>query len=514
MGFIMGIGAPVCLAAATLLAALTAMTVYRAATQSIVYDEAVTYLAFLSGSPSLVLTSYNANNHVFFTLLARLSVGLFGVSELALRLPTVIGAIVFFWTVFALSRFVFGLSGVSLLAIAALSLNPFILDFLSAARGYGLALTCFIVGLHQLTQSLDRMEFDRRWLIASLALGLSACANLTFLFPALAVVCMAVVIDVGRRRHHGIFNLRAYVRGAALWLASPGVLVFIALMAAPLSHAREEHFFYGAATLSRSVQSLLAASLKHSREPWPPGPEQLPADAMSRLTSWVVILPLLLWICLAVAAAIRHGWSRPLGRVERFLVLTGGSLVLTLLMLAAVHKLFAVPYPFGRTGLYLIVLFVLAVVALIRTLQQSPGRAATTASATMVVLLTLLVGRFATEFNTSYYYDWRFDSGSQKLFDLVASWPRADGRNPPRIAASRWLFEPSLRFYRVTRGHDNIAPIEEDWEADPSQFDFFVVSPGGDFELARTQADVVYVHPDSGAALLVNTKRLAGVDIR
>ena len=63
-------------------------------------------------------------------------------------------------------------------------------------------------------------------------------------------------------------------------------------------------------------------------------------------------------------------------------------------------------------------------------------------------------------------------------------------------------------------GHDAIASIEEDWEADPSQFDFFVVSPGGDFELARTQADVVYVHPDSGAALLVNAKRLAGVEIR
>ena len=55
---------PASVIAATLLIGLSLVIVYRAATQSVVYDEAFTYLAFLSGSPSLVFTEYTANNHV------------------------------------------------------------------------------------------------------------------------------------------------------------------------------------------------------------------------------------------------------------------------------------------------------------------------------------------------------------------------------------------------------------------------------------------------------------------
>ena len=188
-----------------LLAALATVVVYRAATQSIVYDEAFTYLAFASGSFREVFTSYTANNHVLFSALARLSVGLFGVSELALRLPTVVAAIVYFSALFALCRLMFGAGRLFFVTLATLSLNPFILDHLSAARGYGMALALFTVALQQLTQSVvgDRSAFDRRWLTASIALALSVSANLTFLFPALALACVTVSMDAVRRQRDG-----------------------------------------------------------------------------------------------------------------------------------------------------------------------------------------------------------------------------------------------------------------------------------------------------------------------
>ena len=103
-----------------------------------------------------------------------------------MRLPTVLAGGGYFATLFVLCRLVFGSGLLFLLTVAALSLNPFILDFLSAARGYGLALAFFAVALHQLTGAFlkDERGFGRRWLIASLALGLSVSSNLSFLFPA------------------------------------------------------------------------------------------------------------------------------------------------------------------------------------------------------------------------------------------------------------------------------------------------------------------------------------------
>lgn len=494
-----------------LLTGLTAVNVYRAATQSIVYDEAFTYLMFLTGSPALLFTTYTANNHVFFNLIARITVYVFGASELALRLPSVVSAIAYFWALLALCRLVFGTSVLFLVTVAALSLNPFVLDFLSAARGYGMALALFTIALYQLTQSrsADRRATDRRWLAASVALALSVSANLTFLFPSVALASIAVVLEVGRREREKRFHLLACIRRAALWLAAPGLLVGTLLLATPLSHARREHFFYGAATLNRSVQSLIEVSLKHTRGPWPAGPERLPADLMSRMLEWLVVIPLLLLVCLSIVRAARSGRLRPLDVNERFLVLTGGTLVLTLTELAAVRWGFDAPYPFGRTGLYLIIIFVLATAALVRMLQQAAGRTARTLAAVLTFLMFLLVGRFAIEFNTGYYYDWRFDSGTRPIFDIIADWPHPTDSGPVRVATSRWLFGPSLEFYRVVRADHRIGPIAEDWEARPSDYDFFVVSPGADLELARTHAEVIYVHRDSGAVLLVNRKRLS-----
>ena len=87
---------PAVIATGALLIGLALTNVYRAATQSVVYDEAFTYLAFLAGSPSRVFTEYTANNHVLFRLLARLTTGMFGLSELTLRLPTVVAGLVYF----------------------------------------------------------------------------------------------------------------------------------------------------------------------------------------------------------------------------------------------------------------------------------------------------------------------------------------------------------------------------------------------------------------------------------
>ena len=69
------------------LACLWLVCLYRAITQSIVHDEALTYELYIAAPLSCIFSYFDANHHFLNTLLMRLSVALVGVSEWALRVP-------------------------------------------------------------------------------------------------------------------------------------------------------------------------------------------------------------------------------------------------------------------------------------------------------------------------------------------------------------------------------------------------------------------------------------------
>ena len=173
---------------------LFAVNIYRAVTQAITYDEAGTYLYLVSGTWADALTGFNT--HVLYSLLANVTTSVFGPSEFALRLPTVAAGALYFGVGFLLCRAVFGEGLLFVAVLGAIALNPFVLDFLSVARGYGLALALLLVALHQIFRAVGSHAgaARRRWRTAGVALGFSAAANLAFAFPATALGLTAVLI--------------------------------------------------------------------------------------------------------------------------------------------------------------------------------------------------------------------------------------------------------------------------------------------------------------------------------
>src|SRR5260370_740369 len=91
-----------------LLIALFAINVYRAATQSVSIDEAFTYNVFLAGPVEDLLTKYDANHHILNSLLSKISIGALGLSEITLRLPSLLGGLLYLITSFWLCRRLFG----------------------------------------------------------------------------------------------------------------------------------------------------------------------------------------------------------------------------------------------------------------------------------------------------------------------------------------------------------------------------------------------------------------------
>ncbi len=301
--------------AAGLLLAAWLFHLWRAAVAGITTDEAFTALHFV-GRPWLeLMTSYDANHHVLHTVLCKLSVGAFGWSAPALRLPALLGTALFFAGLWRLLRRAVGDSPVLAAGCLAIMWWPEMVDYLSLARGYSLALGFFTAGLVE--------AWEERYQRCSALLGLAVASNLVFALPVAAVV---ISLTVGRR-----------LWGRLDELAAPGAVVAFVVVSLPLSRATAGHFYFGAASWRESLESLLRM----------PGPEW-GTDAA---------------VFVAPAAMLWAAW-----RQRDWLA---GAWVFCVAATGLAHSMFGTPLPAGRTGLHLLLLGLILVVSAARKWKWS-----------------------------------------------------------------------------------------------------------------------------------------------
>jgi hypothetical protein len=435
-------------AARVLLAALFVVCIYRAFTQSITFDEALTWDLYVKGPVSDLFHLYRANHHFLNSVLMRLSAGIFGVSEWSLRLPALAGAALYFVACYHLARFAFGDGFSMLLALLLVSLNPLVLDFMVAARGYGQALALLIFAMAILLREISRQTYLPKAMAAAGALlAFSVTANLVFVLPAAALAGVTLYFVT---RHRPVITVptpprpppvRKKKKAPATKPSKPGfspVAAFIIpivaiavlfLSLAPFESMQSEHFYTGAATIQASLQSLATSSLQHSG----------PLRRHAWVTHWsnaiaLAIAPLVVIVGLAAGILRRNV----------LLILAAGAAVFSAIVSVLIHVLLNVAYPADRTGLYYLPLAALALVSLAYMWRsaQGFGRAASIAAYTLCIVLVL---HFATEFNTRKFLVWEYDADSRPLADYIAS-HRPKNVEVVRVGGS-WQLQESLKFY-------------------------------------------------------------------
>jgi hypothetical protein len=175
--------------ALALLLALFAIDAYRVATQPITLGEAIAFDRSIRPPIREILARHDAGIRVLESLLVKRSVGLLRLSEFSFRLPALLGAAFFLWAVYRVVTRVFGQGPLMVVAAVLLSLNPLLLDDLSARHGYVIALAFWTCALDRLLRYLDPSPIvdSRNLNLAGLFLALSVAANLAFVLPALAL---------------------------------------------------------------------------------------------------------------------------------------------------------------------------------------------------------------------------------------------------------------------------------------------------------------------------------------
>jgi len=492
---------------ATLVLALVATNLYRAWTQSITCDEAFTYNEFLAGPVSRLFTHYDANHHILHSMLAKIAISLFGLSEFTLRIPSLLGGVLYLSTAFRLCRYLFGESLFFLVSLASVTLNPFVLDFLSAARGYGLALAFCLWALYHLCRFAAAYEPGSRTsqqshlYKAALGLALSVSSHVAFLFPcgALAALLVLMLAVDGLLKGNRSSLGRQLSRAADQFLL-PGLVTAFLIMVLPLSRASQSAYYYGADSLSQSLDSILRPAFFHHRG------RALSFDLFEPAFLEVMkyLVPGVFLLAGAVLVAIVWRWIRARGfrklsRPDQFLYYAGGGMLVALAGMVASHKAFGLLYPQGRTGLYWVPLFLLTCAALLKRFEK-PRVLVRIARVTSLFVAGLVLAQFIVHFDTTHYAEWVPDSGVRQIVDLMRADHARHPKDAVRLAAS-WTLEPSLNFYRQRHRLAWMDPIRR--ESLGADSDYFVLLPRDVALIEKLRLTKLYQHGLSGAVLAV-----------
>ncbi len=502
--------------AALLLAILLVTNVYRAVTQSISHDEGVIYEWLLAGSWGQVLGFEHGNHHVISDLLSKLMISVFGLSELSLRLPALLGGLLYFYSVFRISRLLFGERPLFLLSVAFLSLNPFVLDYLVCARGYGLALGFFFWAISYLTRYFVSPNSSRVLNMAGVALGLSIGSNIIMIFPGIALAVSLLALQAVSAGPKPLLEASVKSRArnpkkktatqlrppgwqqALLHFVLPATVVGGVISILPNQLIELEKGYWGPASLLNILEGLVRPSLYHSAA----GFAGLAAWFDPQTVVWVVtrlLAPAGLAALLLVAFRIlRQPSLDTLPPVSRFLLLMTGTLVLCIALIAVSRYVFHQPYPELRTAIYFIPLFSAAALATVQWLSE-PVRIRRILSLGLVSLLLLGVAQYLTQFNTRYFAEWAYCAAGKDMMQALRSdHQRAPAKSVVRIGAT-WQLEPVLNFYRIAWNLDWVAPVYR--QSPQGSFDYYALAYGDTDLVERLNLKVLLRDRLSGTVL-------------
>jgi hypothetical protein len=413
-------------------------------------------------------------------LFSRMSISIFGLSEFSQRLPSVLGAVLYFYSIFQICALLLGEGALFLLGVGFLSLNPFLLDYLCLARGYSLGLAFFLYAIYQLMLYLSAARGaqnpNRVLNKAGIAMGLSIGCNVIMIFPAgalgLAIFTLlitewmlakpapaerAAAEEQRRKKKRDRKRKAADVTGgrsawqAMIHLATPAILVAGISVTLPRKLVYIEEGYLGPPSVFAILEGIVRPSLLHSATGQLGLAALVPLDLLVRVVTYFVAPAVLLAVVLCSIAMVR-AWARgrsfdTLPETDRLLLLLSGTMPAALIMIVASRYVFAQPYPEMRTVLYWIPLFGLASLALVKKLLAG-SRAQQIGAISMIACLLFCIVQFATQFNTRYFAEWAYCAATKDMMQIIRTQHAAKPDARVRAGAS-WQFEPGINFYRA-----------------------------------------------------------------
>jgi hypothetical protein len=431
-------------------AVLITYTAFRAYVISFTHDEAISYLAFktfyakvlevkhienatyLSLEINRITHLFNANNHIINTMLMKLCSMIFGDAEWSMRLPNVMAHIFFIYYTYRVFTMYSDKRLLSFAAFIILNTNPFLLDFFSLARGYGISV-CLAMGSLYYFLSYLRGDGGRHITYSYILSMLAVYANFTLFNYHLALIVTHAVYYVSS----GKAKLTASTIKSACNLKVIANILFISITGVILValNAGDQLYVGSSSLFGGTLLSLARASMYMKA-----------TETIVTVTAYVAILIMLIAIggCIVYILKMK-GLHYVHGPVLMLLFL--------LCIYVAEHVLLHTPYPEYRTALYLIPLFVTCMLFLERHIGIPWLHKVYTCA--LIGVAALSVYNLTNAANDKYVLYAPYDANTKTVFYKIESLHP----NEPAKVCTEWIFEPAMNYYRVSRKYEQMPQV-------------------------------------------------------
>ena len=410
-------------------------TAIRAHLLSITWDEAYSYIEFVRNG-IVFPQQYNtmsANNHLLYTWLEIQLVNWFGVSELILRIPSLFAHALFLFYSAKLVRN-FNNNYLALASFFIINLNPYLLDFFSLARGYGLSLGLMIASIYYLYE-FHMKGYKNKFAVASLFFaGLAVLANYVLLNYCLSlfglmVLLMAYTIFISAET--GKQKVFLFFKG----IIFPTIILCLLLwIVVPIAFKLKESgalFFGGNKGFWQDTISTIINRSFYDR---------VYGNWFQRLVKGCMLLVIVAGSLFFVIQLFKKQTSGNKLFLGSLLFLIGTSAASTLIQ----HHFLGTLYLMDRTALFLLVLFNLIFVFLINELSEKRKKIAVIVYLSGIIVLI----HFVLSFNLHYTLEWRSNADTKEMLsDLEKIKQIAKEKNNVSIGIPM-AFDPGINFYR------------------------------------------------------------------
>ena len=457
----------------------------RAATMAFTADESLSYV-WHARAELLDLLFYRvayapSNNHLLNSLLMRLTGMVFGESEFSLRSPNVLAGAVYLSVSLLFARMASGPARLMLfLAVVA---NPFLLDWFSLARGYGLGLASILLSMYAAVRAIQSSEYDLRLLWLSAASSLVAMLSMIpFVDYFLALLSTVSIVALYRWRAHALSGRRLVA--TIIPFVTVGIVYTCAMAGNIISLQNRGEFYYGGTRdyWNDTVQSLVTASFYG---------KQVPDYVRSGISLAIVAVLCLATISLIVSI-VKNTFN------EHVLLFVSWGVTTTLAIgTIAQHVFLGTKYLIDRTACLFIPLLALLLLALIVEHQSMPVRTLATLLAVAWAAAGLV--QTASSVNFSYPLYVTYDAATPAMLADLSAIVDDEHLNTTRLRVGPGLTW-TTNFYRVTRHLDWLDPVEEIKPGETADFYFYGPRDG---RLFPNDQRVVRVYTVNGNRLAI-----------
>lgn len=418
----------------SLLFGLAAWTliIYKAFMIPVTHDEVATMVHYHKFSIWEIMMYPDPwpNNHILNTLLAKASIALFGQEQWAGRLPNILSFGLYFFAAYRINKMLFKQDNLLFLSGLALFIfNPFLLDFFSLCRGYGLSNALLLCSAMFCLEAYLKRRATSIWLSFAFAI-LASYANFTQLIFWCAINGMIVIYFFNNylkdRKIRPLLGKAAIIAGIDL--------AYLALIYTPIHKMQSTNqFVYW--TANGFFQDTIVSLIDNTRY----GSRMI--DIPSEYFAVLVVLIFFAAGAFAMYYWGRHSWQE-LVKTPVFTAFL--LLALTVLVNVVQTIILKTPNLTTRTALGFYPLFTLLLNSIIFHLQKERLVLSRIIAG---ILLIFSIWHMARTVSFDRVREWWYDTNTFQVLNIIES---ENSSKKQILLQTNWAFHPSFYFYTST----------------------------------------------------------------